>query len=108
MIRFKRGQTFDFTGQLTSKGVPFPLAGCTLFADIRSRPYFAFVQHMTCSVVDLTTSLVTIFATPGDTAKWLAMPHVIDVRLVNAVGKVLISNSVEIDVLDTVTEASTP
>jgi hypothetical protein len=107
MVRFKRGQTFDFVGQLTNKGLPYPLAGCTLYADIRSVPNFEFIQHMTCSVVDPVTSLVRIYAVNTDTAKWLAMPHVIDVRLVNAAGKVLISNTVEIDVLDTVTEANT-
>lgn len=107
-VLFKRGQTFDFSGQLTSKGVPYPLDGCVLSADIRTQPNFAFVQHMTCSVLDLTTSLVRIYAEDTDTAKWLAMPHLLDIRLVNAAGKVLISNTVEIDVLDTVTEASTP
>jgi hypothetical protein len=106
-ILFKRGQTFDFTGQLTSKGAPYPLAGCTLYADIRTQPNFAFVQHMTCTILDLTTSLVQIYAAAADTAKWLAMPHLLDVRLVNAAGKVLISNTVEIDVLDTVTGANT-
>jgi hypothetical protein len=107
MIRFKRGQTFDFSGQLTNKGVAYPLDGCTLSADLRSRTNFAFVQHMTCSITDLTTSLVNIYASAADTAKWLAMPHLLDVRLVNPAGKVLISNTVEIDVLDTVTEAET-
>jgi hypothetical protein len=107
MIRFKRGQTFDFTGQLVNKGEPYPLAGCTLSADIRTKPNFAFVQHMTCSVTDLTTSLVQIYAPATDTAKWLAMPHLLDIKLVNAEGKTLISNTVEIDVLDTVTEVDT-
>lgn len=105
MIRFKRGQTFEFVGQLTSKGEPYPLDACTLYADIRSRPNFAFVQHMTCTVQDPATSLVKIYAADTDTKKWLACPHVLDVRLVhNDTGKVLISNTVEIDVLDTVTE----
>lgn len=108
-VLFKRGQTFDFAGQLTSKGAPYPLDGCTLYADIRTQPNFAFVQHMTCNVLDLTTSLVQIYASAVDTAKWLAMPHLLDIRLVvNATGKILISNTVEIDVLDTVTEAATP
>lgn len=106
MVRFKRGQTFDFTGQLTNKGVAYPLAGCTLYADIRTQVNFEFVQHMTCTVTDLTTSLVQIYADATDTAGWLAMPHLLDIRLVDANGKTLISNTVEIDVLDTCTEAT--
>lgn len=109
MIRFKQGQTFDFTGQLVNNGLPYPLANCTLYADIRSIPNFEFVQHMRCTILDPVKGQVQIWAAPTDTAKWLAMPHLIDVRLVrNDTGKVLISNSVEIDVLDTVTEASIP
>lgn len=108
MVRFKRGQTFDFTGQLTNKGAPYPLTGCTLYADIRSRVNFEFVQHLTCTVTDLTNSLVQIYAAAADTAKWLAMPHLVDIRLLDPAGNTLISNTVEIFVLDTVTEAGTP
>lgn len=107
-VKFKRGQTFDFTGQLTNNGIPYTeLAHCTLYADIRSIPNFEFIQHMRCTILDLVNATVQIYAAPTDTAKWLAMPHLIDVRLVrNDTGQILISNSVEIDVLDTVTEAS--
>ena len=106
MVRFKRGQTFDFAGQLTNGGVPYPLAGCTLYCDIRSRPYFAFVQHLVVTVLNEATALVQLYALASDTAKWQVMPHVIDIRLVDSTGETLISNTIEFDVLDTVSEAA--
>ena len=106
MIRVKRGAAFDFTGQLSNAGGPYPLAGCTLACDVRSVPYFKFVQHMQISVVDEATSLVRIYAPEADTLKWLAEWHVLDVRLVKPDGKPLISNTVEFEVLDPVTEVT--
>lgn len=108
MIRFKRGQTFNFTGQLTNNAQPYPLDGCMLAADIRQQVNFEFVQHLTCTITDPVKGVITISAPSTDTEKWLAMPHLMDVRLVNAAGQTLISNTVEIEVLDTVTEAATP
>jgi hypothetical protein len=104
MIRIKRGAAFDFTGQLTNAGAPYPLAGAQLFADVRQATYFTFVQHMRITVVDEATSLVNIYAPGVDTAKWLAMPHLMDVRLVKPDGKPLVSNTVVFEVLDSVTQ----
>ncbi|MFP3556429.1 hypothetical protein SB861_37800 [Paraburkholderia sp. SIMBA_049] len=103
-VNFKRGQTFDFSGQVMNKGAPYPLSGYTLEADIRTQANFAFVQHMICSILDATTGMIRVYAPSDDTKKWLAMPHLIDIRLKDGAGNVLISNTEEIDVQDTVTQ----
>lgn len=105
MVTFKRGQTFDFSGQITNKGEPYKINGYTLEADIRRQTNFEFVQHMICSILDQATGMVRIFAPSLDTKLWLAMPHLLDIRLTDGAGNVLISNTEEIDVLDTVTQA---
>lgn len=104
-VQFKRGQTFDFSGQVLNKGTePYPLVGYLLSADIRQQTNFAFVQHMVCSILDPDTGMIRVYAPAEDTAKWLAMPHLLDIRLVDGAGNVLISNTEEINVLDTVTQ----
>jgi hypothetical protein len=104
MVKFKRGQTFDFSGQITNKGEPYPIAGYILAADLRTKTNFEFVQHMICSILDPATGMIRIYAPTTDTTKWKVMPHLMDIRLTDGAGNVLISNTEEIDVLDTVTQ----
>lgn len=104
MVTFKRGQTFDFSGQITNKGAPYPIAGYTLAADLRRQTNFTFVQHMVCSILDPATGMIRIYAPASDSKLWLAMPHLLDIRLTDGAGNVLISNTEEIDVLDTITQ----
>lgn len=104
MVTFKRGQTFDFSGQITNDSKPYPITGYTLTSDLRRQTGFEFVQHMVCSILDPQTGMIRIYAPATDTAKWLAMPHLLDIRLVDGAGNVLVSNTEEIDVQDTVTQ----
>ncbi|WP_244832332.1 hypothetical protein [Caballeronia sp. TF1N1] len=106
MIRIKQGADFDFVGQLTNDKVPYPLAGVTLSADCRSAVYFEFEQHMEITIVDLATALVRIRAVGADTKKWHDGLHLIDVRAVKPDGKVLVSNTVPFEVLQTVTQGA--
>lgn len=104
MLDFKRGQTFDFTGQVLNGTSPFPLANCTLRCDLRTRIGFAFVQALTVQFVNAATGVVRIFAPPAQTARWKVTPHLLDLQLVDGAGNVIISNTEEINVIDRVTQ----
>jgi hypothetical protein len=103
-VSFKRGQTFSFSGSITNNGAAWPIDGYTLEADIRNQTNFEFVQSLTCTILDAATGKISISAIPTDTIKWLVMPHLMDVRLTDTAGNVLISNTIEIDVLDACTQ----
>jgi hypothetical protein len=101
---FKRGQTFDFSGQLMNGTVPYPLGGYSLRADLRSRTGFSLVQALTTQIVDAPTAVVRISATAQQTARWKLMPHILDLRLVDGAGNVILSRTEEINVLAQVTQ----
>ena len=104
MIKFKRGATFDFSGQVKDKGVPFPLTNCTILADLRSKNGFAKVQALHVTILDAATGKVRLFAPPAETAQWKPIVHELDIRLVDGGGNVLLSNTLAIDVLERVTQ----
>lgn len=101
---FKRGQTFNFAGQMKNAGTPYPLAGSVLSADLRSVSGFSLVQHLSVQILDAPTGRVRIFASPTDTAQWKVAPHLIDLRLQDPAGNVVLSRTHEIIIVDRVTQ----
>lgn len=103
-FQFKRGASFDFSGQVKDGAAAYSLANCSLSADLRTRNGFAFVQKLNVEIKDPESGLVRLWAPAKDTAKWKVMPHLIDLRLVDGADNVLISNTIEVDITDRVTQ----
>lgn len=103
-FQFKRGATFDFSGRVKDGAAAYPLTGHSLFADLRTRNGFTFVQKLNVEILDPAAGLVRLWAPAKDTAKWKVMPHLVDLRLVDGADNVLISNTIEVDITDRVTQ----
>lgn len=103
--QFKRGQTFSYAGQILNNGAVMSFAGWQISAQLRSNYGRQLVQQLTTRFVDPGTGLVEISATDEQTAAWPVQILVMDVRLEDAAGQVVLSDTLVINVVERVTYA---
>lgn len=100
---FKRGQTFAYVGQVKNNGSAMSLAGWSVAAQLRTKYGMSLVQALAASVLDASSGLVRIAAQAEETARWPLQALLLDIRLADPVGQVVISNTIEVVVVEQIT-----
>lgn len=102
---FKRGQTFDCAGQLLNDGQVMSFVGWSIAAQLRTSLRRELVPGLTVSFVDAATGMVQLAAADEQTAGWPLGLLVLDIRLEDPAGQVVLSDTVTINVVERVTYA---
>lgn len=102
---FKRGQTFAYAGQVLDGGNVADFTGWLISSQLRTSGSRDLVQTLDASFVDAATGVVSLKATAAQTAAWPVELLVMDIRLQDPAGQVVISETVTINVVERVTYA---
>lgn len=102
---FKRGQTFNRAAQILNDGQAMDFTGWAIAAQLRTSLRGELVQGLAASFVDASTGAVLLAASAEQTAAWPLELLVLDVRLQDPAGQVVISDTVTINVVERVTYA---
>ena len=102
-FEFKRGQTFSFTGQLKNGDEVQPITDWTVACQLRSINGLSLVQTIAATIVDGPTGIIKLFVSPTDTAKWPCMPHLLDLKLTDENGQIMISQTEELLIVERMT-----
>lgn len=100
---FKRGQTFAYAGQVKNNGAVMDFTGWSVSSQIRTNDSLRLVQVMSAAFTDAATGLVKLSAAAVDTAKWPIQTLLMDIRLEDPAGQVVISDTIEIAVVERIT-----
>lgn len=102
---FKRGQTFAYAGQVRNDGQVMDFSGWAISSQLRTSGRRELVQALDASFLDPVTGLVSLKATAAQTAVWPLSLLVMDIRLQDPAGQVVISETLSINVVECVTHA---
>lgn len=100
---FKRGQTFSYAGQVLNEGQVTDFTGWSISSQLRTCGRRELVQALTASFLDPSTGLVSLKATAEQTTVWPLDLLMLDIRLQDPAGQVVISDTVMISVVERVT-----
>lgn len=103
-LEFKRGQTFSFTGVLMNGDEVQPIGGWTVQCQLRSINGLSLVQTIAATIIDGPTGVISLFVSATDTAKWKCMPHLLDLKLIDTAGQVIISQTEELIIVERMTQ----
>ncbi|WP_342049866.1 MULTISPECIES: hypothetical protein [unclassified Cupriavidus] len=102
---FKRGQTFAYAGQVRNNGQTMDFTGWSISSQLRTAKSSYLVEDLSAAFVDAATGAVSLSATAAQTSLWPLQPLVLDIRLQDPAGQVVISETVTINVVERVTYA---
>ena len=111
MVRFKRGSTFQFAGPVTVNGVVQDMTGWAITSQLRrldqDAPTDAQVGELIADIPATFTDPVTAMMVLGntqDTSAWPLGPAIIDMVFTASGGNKIITNSVEILIVERATQ----
>lgn len=102
---FKRGQTFAYAGQILNNGEVMDFTGWSISAQLRTSGTRKLVQALSATFVDAATGVVSLSATAEETTDWPLQLLVMDVRLQDPGGNVVLSDTSTINIVERITYA---
>ena len=94
IIDFKRGDTFELSGQLLSNGVALDITGYQIKSHVRYKDNL--VKNLTASITDAVNGKYSVSATAADTASWPVYDLQMDIEFTDTSNKVFSTQTITI------------
>lgn len=104
VIDFKRGDSFDLSGQLLEEegGAPISIAGWSVRSQIRSSAG-ELIAELTTEITDPAAGKYSLTSPPAETATWPVGNARMDIQFTDAGGRVMSTQTVTVRVEEDVT-----